>query len=69
MSDPLGTYVLYRHLTFEAMAFITDNQCMDFLSFTKQATYTPFATDGIVGEVNINATDHFVLKMGSCGNG
>ena len=37
------------------MAFITGNQCTDFLSFTKQATYTPFAMDSIVGKVNINA--------------
>ena len=37
------------------MAFITGNQRADFLSFTKQATYIPFATDGIVGKVNINA--------------
>ena len=37
------------------MAFITGNQHTDFLSFTKQAIYTPFATDGIVGKVNINA--------------
>ena len=36
------------------MAFITGNQRNDFLSLTKQATYTPFATDGIVGKVNIN---------------
>ena len=37
------------------MAFITGNQCMDFLSFTKQATYTSFATDSIVCKININA--------------
>ena len=37
------------------MGFITCNQRMDFLSFTKQATFTPFAMDGIVGKVNINA--------------
>ena len=37
------------------MAFITGNQCTDFLSFTKQATYIPFATDDIVGKVNSNA--------------
>ena len=37
------------------MAFIICNQCMDFLSFTKQATFTPFVMDGIVGNVNINA--------------
>ena len=27
---------------------------MKFLSFTKQATFIPFAMDGIVGQVNIN---------------
>ena len=37
------------------MGFITCNQHIDFLSFTKQATFTPFAMDGIVGKVNINA--------------
>ena len=37
------------------MAFITGNQHMDFLSFTKQATYTPFAMDGVVGKISINA--------------
>ena len=37
------------------MEFITGNQRTDFLSFTKQATYTPFATDSIVCKVNINA--------------
>ena len=31
------------------------HQCTDFLSFTKQATYMLFATDGIVGKVNVNA--------------
>ena len=36
------------------MAFITGNQYTDFLSFTKQTTYTPFATDSIVGKVNIH---------------
>ena len=36
------------------MAFITGNQRTDFLSFTKQATYTPFAMDSIVSKVNIN---------------
>ena len=36
------------------MGFITCNQHTDFLSFTKQATFTPFAMDGIVGKVNIN---------------
>ena len=37
------------------MGFITGNQYMDFLSFTKQTTYTPFAMDGVVSKVNINA--------------
>ena len=37
------------------MAFIPCNQHKDFLSFTKQATYTPFAMDDIVSKVNINA--------------
>ena len=37
------------------MAFIIGDQCTDFLSLTKQATYIPFATDSIVGKVNINA--------------
>ena len=37
------------------MVFTTGNQRTDFLSFTKQAIYTPFATDGVVGKVNINA--------------
>ena len=35
------------------MLFITGNQRMDFLSFTKQVTYTPFATDGIVGKIQV----------------
>ena len=37
------------------MEFITCNQRKDFVAFTKQATFTPFALDGIVGKVNINA--------------
>ena len=37
------------------MGFITCNQHIDFLSFTKQATFTPLAMDGIVSKVNINA--------------
>ena len=37
------------------MAFTTGNQRTDFLSFKKQATYTPFAMDGIVGKVSISA--------------
>ena len=37
------------------MAFITLNECMSLLSFTKQAIFTPFAINGIVGKVNINA--------------
>ena len=36
------------------MAFLTCNQYTNFLSFTKQATFTPFAMDGMVGKVNIN---------------
>ena len=36
------------------MAFLTSNQHMDFLSFTKQTTYTLFAMDGMVGKVSIN---------------
>ena len=37
------------------MGFITCNQRTDFLAFTKQATFTPFAMNGIIGKVNINA--------------
>ena len=37
------------------MGFITCNQRTDFLSLTKQATFTPFAMDSIIGKVNINA--------------
>ena len=44
-----------KGLTLEVMVSITYNQHMDFLSFTKQATFTPFVMDGIVGKVNINA--------------
>ena len=44
-----------KGLTLEVMVSITYNQHMNFLPFTKQATFTPFAMDGIVGKVNINA--------------
>ena len=37
------------------MEFITCNQHMGLILFTKQATYIPFAIDSIVGKVNINA--------------
>ena len=50
------------------MGFITCNQRMDFLSFTKQATFTPFAMDGIVGKATI-VTNRVVLEMGPCSNG
>ena len=37
------------------MAFTTVNQHTGLDLFTKQATFTPLAMDGIVGKVNINA--------------
>ena len=54
------------------MAFITCNQHMGLILFTKQATFTTFAMDGIVGKVNNKALmlqDRVVLEMGPCGNG
>ena len=53
---------------------MTCNQCTSYVrNFplqNKLATFTPFAMDGIVGKVNINALllDHFVLEMEPCGN-
>ena len=59
MSDIVGPLVqicpsLSSSLALKAMGFITCNQRTNFLSFTEQTTFTPFAMDGIVGKVNIN---------------
>ena len=43
LSGPLVQYVCHCHLTLEVMVFITCNQHMDLLLFTKQANFTPFA--------------------------
>ena len=54
-SSSTNMSVIVIILALMVMGFITCNQRTDFLSFTKQATFTPFAMDGIVGKVNINA--------------
>ena len=55
LSNPLIQNICHHLLTLEVMAFITCNQHMGYLSFTEQATFTPFAIDGVVGKVNNSA--------------